>query len=203
MAKGKEEWVPSVLGHAILQLLSRNTASGYDLKKRFHSSVGHGWHAYDTQIYRELRSLEENGYVVGETAKGVGGPQRRLYSITEKGSDSIVRWLTSPVDVGKIKDEFALRTWTADLFPGETFADYVSTARDQWAEELVHIKMSLRILTEEYGPETESPDHVVGRQLAIKFSQALTEAKIQWADQTLKSMRRRWANLQKSAESAV
>lgn len=203
MAKRKEEWVPSVLGHAILQLLSRNTASGYDLKKRFHSSIGHGWHAYDTQIYRELRSLEENGYVVGETAKGVGGPQRRLYSITDKGADSVVAWLTSPVDVGKTKDEFALRTWTADLFPEESFADYVSSARDQWAEQLVHIKMSLRILTEEYGPETESPDHVVGRQLAIEFSQALTEAKIQWADQTLKSMRRRWAKLRESAESTV
>lgn len=203
MAKRKEEWVPSVLGHAILQLLSRNTASGYDLKKRFHSSIGHGWHAYDTQIYRELRSLEENGYVVGKTAKGVGGPQRRLYSISEKGQAAVADWLTSPIDVSKMKDEFALRTWTADLFPEDTFAAYVSAARDQWAEDLVHIKMSLRVLGEEYGPPTQSPDHVVGRQLAIEYSQALTEAKVQWADQTLKTMRRRWAIREQSAENAV
>ena len=77
MPRSKDPWVPTILGHAILQLLSRNTASGYDLKGRFHGSVGHGWHAYDTQIYRELRSLEKEGFVAGRMAPGRSGPQRR------------------------------------------------------------------------------------------------------------------------------
>lgn len=191
MAKSKDEWVPSVLGHAILQLLTRSTQSGYDLKKRFHGSVGHGWHAYDTQIYRELRSLEENGYVSGRVAEGRSGPQRRLYSITDKGVAALGEWLASPLDLSKIKDEFALRVWTTDLFPDGTFIPFLNAARKQWTDALAHQRMSLQLLTEEYGDPTIAPDAVLGRQLAIEQFIALTEARLAWADRAQKVMRRR------------
>ncbi|MFV2175473.1 helix-turn-helix transcriptional regulator [Actinomadura sp. LOL_016] len=183
--------MPTILGHAILQLLSRNTASGYDLKGRFHGSVGHGWHAYDTQIYRELRNLEKEGFVSGQMAPGRSGPQRRLYSITEKGIESLESWLTSPLDVTKMKDEFALRVWTADLFPEESINNHLDGARSQWSEALAHQKMSLRVLTEEYGKPTDSDDTVYGRQLAIQYSIAITEAKLAWVDEAQRIARRR------------
>lgn len=178
---------PSVLGHAILQLLTRNAASGYDLKKRFFSSVGHGWHAYDTQIYRELKSLEAAGFVSGKVAQGRSGPQRRLYTITEEGRESLREWLTSDLDLTKIKDELSLRVWTADLFPPGTFEEFIIQARDQWQESLEHQKTSLRVLREEYGSaDGWAPDEVFGRQLAIDNIIAVTEAKIAWAERTLK-----------------
>jgi DNA-binding PadR family transcriptional regulator len=176
-----------VLGHAILQLLTRNAASGYDLKKRFFSSVGHGWHAYDTQIYRELKSLEAAGFVSGKVAQGRSGPQRRLYTITEEGRESLREWLTSDLDLTKIKDELSLRVWTADLFPPGTFEEFIIQARDQWQESLEHQKTSLRVLREEYGSaDGWAPDEVFGRQLAIDNIIAVTEAKIAWAERTLK-----------------
>ncbi|RWW95427.1 PadR family transcriptional regulator [Paenarthrobacter ureafaciens] len=178
---------PSVLGHAILQLLTRNAASGYDLKKRFFSSVGHGWHAYDTQIYRELKSLEAAGFVSGKVAQGRSGPQRRLYTITEEGRESLREWLTSDLDLTKVKDELSLRVWTADLFPPGTFEEFIIQARDQWQASLEHQKTSLRVLREEYGSaDGWAPDEVFGRQLAIDNIIAVTEAKIAWAERTLK-----------------
>ncbi|MCX6499454.1 MAG: PadR family transcriptional regulator [Arthrobacter sp.] len=178
---------PSVLGHAILQLLTRNAASGYDLKKRFFSSVGHGWHAYDTQIYRELKSLEAAGFVSGKVAQGRSGPQRRLYTITVAGRESLGEWLTSDLDLTKIKDELSLRVWTADLFPPDTFEEFIANAREQWQAALEHQRTSLRVLREEYGsPDGWAPDEVFGRQLAIDNIIAITEAKIAWADRTLK-----------------
>ena len=178
---------PSVLGHAILQLLTRSTASGYDLKKRFYSSVGHGWHAYDTQIYRELKALESGGYVTGEVAQGRSGPQRRLYSITEKGTLSLQEWLTSDLDVNKFKDEFSLRVWTADQFPEEGFVEFVTTAKRQWEEALEHQRISLQVLTDQYGdPDGSAPGDVYGRQLAIDYSIHATEAKIHWAERALR-----------------
>jgi PadR family transcriptional regulator AphA len=178
---------PSVLGHAILQLLTRNAASGYDLKKRFFTSVGHGWHAYDTQIYRELKSLEAAGFVSGKVAQGRSGPQRRLYTITEDGRESLSEWLTSDLDLTKIKDELSLRVWTADLFPPGTFEEFIIQAREQWQKSLEHQRTSLRVLKEEYGaPDGWAPDEVFGRQLAIDNIIAVTEAKIAWADRTLK-----------------
>jgi PadR family transcriptional regulator AphA len=192
MSQAVEERRPSVLGHAILQLLTRNAASGYDLKKRFFSSVGHGWHAYDTQIYRELKSLEAAGFVTGKVAQGRSGPQRRLYSITASGRESLIEWLTSDLDLTKTKDELGLRVWTADLFPSEAFEEFISKAREQWQESLDHQRTSLRVLVEEYGaPDGWAPDEVFGRQLAIDNVIAVTEAKIAWADRTLKVLKNR------------
>lgn len=183
---------PSVLGHAILQLLTRNTASGYDLKKRFYSSVGRGWHAYDTQIYRELKSLEVAGYVTGKVAQGRSGPQRRLYTITEAGMESLREWLCSEIDVNKTKDEFSLRVWTAELFPDGALAEYLGAAEEQWLESLEHQKTSLQVLIDEYGdPDGSAPDNIFGRQLAIGYSIAITEAKLAWARRSLKVLENR------------
>lgn len=182
----------SVLGHAILQLLTRNSASGYDLKKRFFSSVGHGWHAYDTQIYRELKTLEAAGLVTGKVAQGRSGPQRRLYSITDAGRESLSEWLMSDLDLTKTKDELGLRVWTADLFPPDAFEEFISKSRAQWQESLDHQRTSLRVLIEEYGaPDGWAPDEVFGRQLAIDNVIAVTEAKIAWADRTMKVIKNR------------
>lgn len=192
MADRKQVRRPSVLGHAILQLLTRRASSGYDLKKRFFASIGHGWHAYDTQIYRELKSLEEGGYVVGRFAPGRSGPQRRLYTITEAGRKSLEQWLVSELDVVRTKDEFGLRVWTADLYPPDTFPAFIRMAREQWAQALQHAQMSYRILVEEHGePDSTAESAILGRQLAIDMTVAGLEAKIAWADRTLKVLRRR------------
>src|SRR5947209_2314394 len=53
----------SLLGCAILQRLARSPMSGYELKKLFTTPVGYGWRAYDTQIYRELKALEQTHLV--------------------------------------------------------------------------------------------------------------------------------------------
>lgn len=178
---------PSLLGHAILQLLSRGPASGYDLKTRFHASLSHGWHAYDTQIYRELKSLEERGFTTGRVAKGRSGPERRIYTITQRGLDALAAWLASPIDLDKVKDEFTLRVWTADLFPHGAFEEYLRAAREHWRTALQHQKTALQVLIAEHGePDGAAPATVFGRQLGLEFTIATTEAKLAWIDRALK-----------------
>lgn len=188
---------PSALGAAIMQLLVRHPASGYDLKKRFFASVGHGWHAYDTQIYRELKSLEEDGYIAGRVAKGRSGPQRRLFTVTDSGRSALVEWLVSPIDVTKTKDEFGLRLTTADLFPPGELEAFIVSAREQWVAALEHQRMSLRVLMAEHGePSSSAPPAIFGRQIAIDQIIAVTEAKVAWADRALKVI----ANRARTAE---
>jgi PadR family transcriptional regulator AphA len=54
------------LRYALLALLRVGPLSGYDLQKQFSLSVGHVWHAPDSQIYPELRKMEAAGLVEGE-----------------------------------------------------------------------------------------------------------------------------------------
>ena len=54
------------LRYALLALLRVGPLSGYDLQKQFSLSVGHVWHAPDSQIYPELRKMETEGLIEGE-----------------------------------------------------------------------------------------------------------------------------------------
>ncbi|ASN53357.1 PadR family transcriptional regulator [Sinomonas sp. R1AF57] len=184
---------PSILGFAILQLLSRMPASGYDLKDRFQSSLGRGWHAYDTQIYRELKRLEAAGFTAGEIVKGRSGPQRRLYTITDRGLDALREWLCSPIDFSKTKEEFLLRIWTLELFPPGEAEEFLVRARHEWHSQLQHQQASLRTLNDSYGDVDEGSSDVFARQLGIELTIALTKARLKWIERALKVLAARAA----------
>ncbi len=81
------------LKHGLLGLLSLNSASGYDLSKLFSESLNYFWMANQSQIYRELDKMEDEGWVCSETVEQRARPNKRVYSITEAGSRELIAWL--------------------------------------------------------------------------------------------------------------
>jgi DNA-binding PadR family transcriptional regulator len=43
-------------------------------------------------LYRTLRQMEQNGWVLSHWESGGQGPQRRVYSITAQGRDALDEW---------------------------------------------------------------------------------------------------------------
>jgi len=84
------------LDHAILGFLNYHAYSGYDLKKIFDTSVRHFWSADQSQIYRTLARLTENGQAVMEKIPQEDRPDRKLYHITETGRAELLRWIYGP-----------------------------------------------------------------------------------------------------------
>ncbi len=64
------------LEHSILGFLNYRPYSGYDLKKIFDTSVRHFWPADQSQIYRTLNRLTENGWVEMEKIEQDNRPAR-------------------------------------------------------------------------------------------------------------------------------
>lgn len=85
------------LQYAILGFLNYRPLSGYDLKKVFDSSVRHFWPADQSQIYRTLARLAEQGYVEHETIPGQEHPDRKEYRITTAGQEALRAWLLTPL----------------------------------------------------------------------------------------------------------
>lgn len=85
------------LDHAILGFLSYGPLSGYDLKERFDLSVAHFWPADQSQIYRTLARLEEQGYAKSRVQKQTARPDRKVYTLTPTGRKELGRWLTTPL----------------------------------------------------------------------------------------------------------
>ena len=67
------------LEHAILGFLNYRPFSGYDLKKIFDTSVRHFWPADQSQIYRTLSRLEENGFAEMEVVEQEDRPDQPGY----------------------------------------------------------------------------------------------------------------------------
>ena len=88
------------LPHAILVSLSEQTGSGYELAHRFDRSIGHFWAATHQQIYRTLRSMEDDGLVHVEVVAQTGRPDKKVYGVTDCGRTELARWIAEPLAGG-------------------------------------------------------------------------------------------------------
>lgn len=102
------------LKHAILGLLSKWDATGYDIKKEFDDFMSIFWHSHLSQIYPELNKIEAEGLITSELVPQEGKPHKKVYSITDGGIEEITDWVGSPPDPPKIKDPFLMQVFFMD-----------------------------------------------------------------------------------------
>lgn len=95
---------------ALLLLLASEPLTGYDVTKRFAASVGHVWHAPDSQIYPELRKLEREGLATGRDVPWGGkGATKREYAVTDAGLAFVREWQAAPLRYAPERDPARLR----------------------------------------------------------------------------------------------
>lgn len=101
------------LEHAILGFLDYGAMSGYDLKKVFDDSVNHFWTAQQSQIYRALKKMVEDGWVEVEVVEQDDRPDRKVHHITGAGRAELERWLASPLPPPVVRSEWLVRVFFA------------------------------------------------------------------------------------------
>ena len=105
------------LRSALLALLSSGPLTGYDLVKQFRSSVGHVWHAPDSQIYPELRKMHSEGLLSSQPVPwGTRGATKTEYALTPAGEAALRQWQSQPL------------TYTQDRNPARLKAAYFEWA---------------------------------------------------------------------------
>jgi PadR family transcriptional regulator AphA len=157
-----------------LGMLTDGDASGYDMKKCFESSFGHFFPAGYGSIYPALATLTRNGLVEFEHVPQEGKPDRKVYSITEKGREELMRGLDNPNPAHKIRSEFLATLWFAHLMPDEQV--------DRMCEnKLAEIKEFL-VLIEEFTscecstmPQGAQFVAGIGKHMASSFKQYIEE----------------------------
>lgn len=103
---------------AVLGILSFGSElSGYDLKKWADWSLRFFyWAPSFSQIYGELRRLEELGYARSRVVAKDDVRGKRLYSITPEGERAMARWTNeAPVEPVVLKHGVMLRVWLGHL----------------------------------------------------------------------------------------
>lgn len=87
------------LKHILLGLL-QEPASGYDVKKKFDESLRNFWRAELSQIYPQLKKLEQQRLLTRREVASEKGPARVEYVCTDAGRKELRDWVANGPKVG-------------------------------------------------------------------------------------------------------
>jgi PadR family transcriptional regulator, regulatory protein AphA len=165
----------------LLGLLAIEPMSGYDLGLTIRGSIGHFWNESYGQIYPNLKKLAGGGFVTCKTERKKGKPDRRVYSITEKGHERLTAWLTVPPQPEIPRNELLLKLFFGEQVPTQVLIGYV----ERMAEER---RALLELLERAEREEIDHNQHYPGApywRIAAHFGQMEMRAHLHWADETL------------------
>ncbi|MGE8078899.1 PadR family transcriptional regulator [Peribacillus loiseleuriae] len=103
----------NTLGYAILSALGRKPCSGYELAQYLDAV----WPAKHSQIYPRLTKMEQNGLLIFEEVIQTGKPDKKIFSITDKGRETLEKWVTESPSDPIMRDEFLIKVnsiWLSD-----------------------------------------------------------------------------------------
>lgn len=184
------------LQFAILGLLEYKSMTGYDLKKIFDESINNFWAASLSQIYRELGTLENKGYLASVIQPQNDRPDKRIYNITEAGKTAFKEWIANfPQRVSKeARDEFTLRVFFGSHLSKEDLIKQFQRFKDEKLSDLEKTK-SLNELSVKY---TEEMQLFNNEELCWKFvlrrARLTLDMLIHWADECIEDLRSEEAN---------
>jgi DNA-binding PadR family transcriptional regulator len=119
------------------------TATPYDLKLAAGAGVGNFWSLPHTQLYSEPARLAGGGYL--DEKRERAGRRRRLYTLTERGTEALDAWRETPTaELYEIRDAGLLQ-----LFFGADPAKLAAVQLEAHRENLRRLEARLPDITPE------------------------------------------------------
>lgn len=132
---------------AVLGLLSfPGERTGYELKKWADSSLRFFyWSPAISQIYAELRRLEELGYAVSARSGPEEARAKRRYAITGAGRAALAGWASDTAEAGPpvLKHGLLLRIWLGHLAEPELLRAMVGGHLERTRGELAAVREAM------------------------------------------------------------
>jgi len=172
------------LDHAILGFLSLRPFTGYDLKKEFDRSVRHFWPADQSQIYRTLTRLQENGWVAMQVVEGETRPDRKVFTITPPGEQELHTWLTADLPVPELRFAPLIQLF----FAAHLGDDEVLARLQYWRANLLEKRTALQSLMEEasQNDDADLPKRQRAvQELTLDYGLQLIEGNLTWVEKAI------------------
>jgi len=93
----------------LLMLTEKGRSYGYDLSESLADYALTDAQIERAALYRTLRTLEENGYVISSWDVENSGPARRVYSVTKSGQVHLREWAEIMDRLGNAMKAFAAK----------------------------------------------------------------------------------------------
>jgi DNA-binding PadR family transcriptional regulator len=118
---------------SLLGFLASGPQSGYELAALIEESIGNFWNVTRSQIYRELRMLEEAGFVNVGT---VGVRERRPFDLTKAGKKAFDAWIARDPGEENTRFPLLLMLFFGDRLPAKDLARILRSHRARHEERL-------------------------------------------------------------------
>jgi DNA-binding PadR family transcriptional regulator len=170
------------LTHAILALLTQQSASGYELAKKFNEDLGTFWKSSQQQVYRDLAKLEEQGLVSCEIVPRDGYLDKKLYGITDAGKRHLAEWIAKPSDPVVVREDLIVKILAGYLVSPNILREEVQRHRSIHAQMLT--KYQAFVDCNYPDPGSLPPEYKL-RRLAIQRGIRYAKDWIEWCDEAL------------------
>lgn len=175
------------LEYAILGFLDYQPFTGYDLKKLFDTSVRHFWTADQSQIYRTLAKLTEQGLAEVERVEQQDRPDRKIYHITAAGREAFVRWLGGPFPVDATRSGPLVQVFFSAKLSDEEVLGKFKIAREIFQTVLdTYAQVPDQIGA--YQAQIPSPREHYFWLLTLDLGLRSVRANLEWAEQVIEDL---------------
>ena len=163
MLKGKD---------IILNLLYKEQLTGYQIMERIQNRLSYFVEGSTGMVYPALRKLEKEAYITVEEVVQHDKPNKKIYTISEKGKTAVKAYITSPISQDQFVSDFLLRCYM-EITPIDELIEH----------EKNQITIKLAKLIEENEPVKINMTQ--GQQFAYEFGKNMYESQLKFLHEFL------------------
>lgn len=172
------------LKHAILGFLSYKSLSGYDLKKAFDKSVRHFWPANQSQIYRTLSQMTDEGFIEKEVIEREDRLDMKIYSITEAGRIELHDWLATPLPERETREPFLIQVFFGGRLSDDELLNLLHHEKRAAEEGLLAYDAVYQAATAQSG-SVNDPRAFFLNMLTLEYGIKSNQALLEWLDSAI------------------
>ncbi|MBL4930605.1 PadR family transcriptional regulator [Clostridium paridis] len=167
----------NTLSYGLLGLLINESLSGYDLTNRANIF----WHTTHSRIYPLLGKLEQEGYVTFSLIRQSDKPDKKIYSLTEKGLNAVKLWLKSPTDAPVTKDEFFFKVYCMHVLDSSGIDKLLTERENMYKSRIKYCTERIEHLREFYSGKLLTTNTTgFGRYITLKKAISDAENGLRW-----------------------
>lgn len=183
---------PVSTNHVLMGLLSGKAQHGYDLKKEFDNRFPAARPLAFGQVYATLERLAKKGLIEAIDVERVGGPDRTVFSLTERGRVELAEWLDHvEAPAPFVSNPLATKATIALLVSDQQRA--TTYLRRQREAHLARMREYTRLKT--------APDASIAEVLDADYAIAHLDADLRWLDTALNRINHLNGDLTRQSEA--
>lgn len=165
------------INQVILGLLSHESLTGYEIKKRIDTALKYFWSASYGSIYPTLSELVQDGFVTKKDTVE-NGRDKIIYTITDAGRGYLKEWLAIPVTKDELRYETLLKLFFGSVAGTQISREHIENFEEKTKSELPYLQKAVKTL-EGIREDDVHKYYMMTAMFGVKVYQAFLE----WCDE--------------------